>query len=52
MNLRRLYQRRLSHTQNVRFADFCQVVEVFSYRLDRTKGSHHIYEHPRPSDAS
>ena len=31
------------------FADFCKVVEAFGYRLDRTKGSHHIYEHPGAS---
>ena len=22
------------------------MAEAFGYRLDRTKGSHHIYEHP------
>ena len=26
-------------------SDFCKVVEAFGYRLDRIRGSHHIYEH-------
>ncbi len=47
MTARKLYQRLLQHTQNVRFADFCKVVEAFGYRWDRTSGSHHIYEHPQ-----
>jgi len=47
MTARKIYLRLLHNTQNVRFADFCKVVEAFGYRWDRTKGSHHIYEHPR-----
>jgi len=46
MTARKLYERLLQHTQNVRVADFCKVVEAFGYRWDRTSGSHHIYEHP------
>ena len=46
MTARKLYQRLLNHTGNVRFSDFRKVVEAFGYRLDRTKGSHHIFEHP------
>jgi predicted RNA binding protein YcfA (HicA-like mRNA interferase family) len=51
MNARKLYPKLLTNVQNVRFADFCKVVEAFGYRLDRIRGSHHIYEHraaPRP----
>ena len=47
MTARKLYERLLQHTQNVRFADFCKVVEAFGYRHDRTSGSHAIYEHPQ-----
>lgn len=46
MRARKIYEKMLVNVQNVRFADFCKVVEAFGYRLDRTKGSHHIYEHP------
>lgn len=47
MTARKIYERLLNHTQNVRFADFCKVVAAFGYRWDRTSGSHHIYEHPQ-----
>jgi predicted RNA binding protein YcfA (HicA-like mRNA interferase family) len=43
---RKIYEKLLVSPQNVRFADLRKVVEAFGYRLDRTKGSHHIYEHP------
>ena len=51
MTARKIYQRLLLNKQNVRFTDFCKVVEAFGYRWDRTSGSHQIYEHlqaPRP----
>jgi len=47
MRARKIYEKLLFSPQNVRFEDFCKVLEAFGYRLDRTKGSHHIYEHPR-----
>jgi predicted RNA binding protein YcfA (HicA-like mRNA interferase family) len=50
MNARKLYPKLLTNVQNVRFADFCQVVQAFG-SVDRIRGSHHIYEHraaPRP----
>ncbi len=31
---------------NVRFADAQRLVEALGFRLDRVKGSHHIYRHP------
>ncbi len=51
MSARKLYPKLLTNVQNVRFADFCKVVEAFGYRLDRMRGSQHIYEQratPRP----
>ena len=53
MSARKLYPKLLTNVQNVRFADFCKVVEAFGYRLDRIRGSQHIYEQratPRPLD--
>ena len=47
MTARKLYLRLLNHAQNIRFGDFCKVVEAFGYRRDRISGSHHIYEHPQ-----
>lgn len=34
---------------NVVFADLCRLVERFGFRLDRVRGSHHIYGHPELS---
>jgi predicted RNA binding protein YcfA (HicA-like mRNA interferase family) len=46
-----LFLRRLrsGHLANVTFADFVTVVEGFGFRLDRTSGSHHIYQHRNTS---
>lgn len=49
MNARKLYLKILSGSRNIRFEDFCKVVHAFGYRQDRTRGSHHIYEHPLAS---
>ena len=31
--------------QNVRFADFVDLVEAFGFRPARSRGSHHIFSH-------
>ena len=46
MRPRKIYAKILSGSRNIRFEDFCKVAEAFGYRQDRTRGSHHIYEHP------
>ena len=30
----------------MRFADLQRLVEAYGFRLDRVRGSHHIYVHP------
>ena len=30
----------------MRFVELCSLAKAFGYRLDRVKGSHHIFEHP------
>lgn len=49
MRPRKTYEKLLGGSRNVRFDEFCRVLEAFGYRLDRTRGSHHIYEHPQAS---
>lgn len=44
---RKLLEKILVGTHNVRFEELCRLAEAFGYRLDRVSGSHHIYEHPR-----
>lgn len=32
---------------NVRFNDFCKALEAVGFMLDRQRGSHRVYKHPR-----
>jgi predicted RNA binding protein YcfA (HicA-like mRNA interferase family) len=43
---RKLLQRILAGSKNVRFSDMIGLVEGFGFRLSRTEGSHHIFVHP------
>jgi predicted RNA binding protein YcfA (HicA-like mRNA interferase family) len=42
---RRLLQKLLSGSKNIRFAEAVAVAEAFGFRLSRISGSHHIYVH-------
>jgi len=42
---RRLLQKLLSGSKNIRFAEVVAVTEAFGFRLSRISGSHHIYVH-------
>jgi len=47
MNRRQLLRRLASGAvQNVRFSDMIDLVEGFGFRLDRKRGSHHLFVHP------
>ncbi len=47
MNRRRLLRRLAGGAlQNIRFGDMIEFVEGFGFRLDRTRGSHHLFVHP------
>jgi predicted RNA binding protein YcfA (HicA-like mRNA interferase family) len=46
MNKKKLLNKILSGSQNIRFGDFVTLVEAFGFKLSRTRGSHHIFEHP------
>jgi hypothetical protein len=43
MNRRKLLQKALSGSRNIRFSDMVALVEAFGFRWSRTSGSHHIY---------
>jgi hypothetical protein len=43
---RKILQRILAGSKNVRFSDMIGLVEGFGFRLSRTEGSHHIFTHP------
>lgn len=46
MKPRKVLQKILSGSKNVRFTDFVGLVEAFGFRLERVNGSHHIFTHP------
>ena len=46
MKKQKLLRKLLSSTKNIRFAEAVACAEAFGFRLDRVKGSHHIFLHP------
>lgn len=47
MNKKKLLQKILSGSKNLRFQDMMGLVEAFGFRLSRTQGSHHIFVHAK-----
>ena len=47
---RRLLQKLLSGSKNIRFAEAVACAEAFGFRLSRIHGSHHIYIHAHVSE--
>ena len=46
MNPKRLLAKIVAgHLRNVHFREFASLIERFGFRLARTEGSHHIYQH-------
>ena len=46
MNKRKLLEKALAGSKNIRFTDMVSLVEAFGFYLSRTSGSHHIFTHP------
>ena len=46
MNKKRLLQKILMSSQNVRFSDLVSLIEALGFGLERVNGSHHIFKHP------
>ncbi len=46
MKKRKLLQKLLSDSKNIRFGEACACAEAFGFGLSRINGSHHIYVHP------
>jgi len=46
MKRRKLLQKLLSGSRNVRFTEVSSCAEAFGFRLARISGDHHIYVHP------
>jgi predicted RNA binding protein YcfA (HicA-like mRNA interferase family) len=46
MKRRKLFQKLLSGSKNIRFTEACACAEAFGFRQTRVSGDHHIYVHP------
>ena len=46
MNKRKLLQKLLTGSKNVRFDELVTLVEAFGFQLNRVSGSHHLFVHP------
>ena len=46
MSKRKLLQKLLSGSKNLKFSEAVACAEAFGFRLARVNGSHHIFAHP------
>jgi hypothetical protein len=47
MKKRKLLQKILSGSKNIRFDEFAALLEALGFTLDRVGGSHRVYKHPK-----
>jgi len=45
MKKRKLLEKALAGSKNIRFAEAVALAEAFGFKLDRVSGSHHIFVH-------
>lgn len=45
MNNRKILERALAGSKNIRFQEMVSLVSAFGFRLSRVSGSHHIFVH-------
>lgn len=48
---RKILEKVLSGSKNVRFDEFTALLEGFGFKLKRITGSHHIFKHPDVPEA-
>ena len=46
MNKRRLLQKIVASTKNIKFGDLTALLEALGFVEDRINGSHHVFKHP------
>ena len=46
MKRRKLLQKTIDGSKNIRFTEMVNLVEGFGFKLTRTDGSHHIFSRP------
>ena len=45
MKARKVLEKILSGSRNIRFEDACRLAKALGFQLDRVSGSHHIFVH-------
>jgi len=50
MNRKKILQKIVSGSKNIRFSDMVNLVQGFGFTLSRTDGSHHIFTRPDISE--
>lgn len=51
MKSRKILQKVLDGSRNIRFEEAVALARGFGFTLSRTKGSHHIFQHPTVREA-
>lgn len=46
MNRRKVLEKIIGGSKNIKFTDMINLVQGFGFKLMRTEGSHHIFAHP------
>lgn len=46
--IRDLYEKAVRKASSLKFREVCALAEGVGFRLDRTRGSHHIFNHDSP----
>ena len=46
MNKRKLLQKALAGSKNIRFDELVELITAFGFRLARVSGGHHIFQNP------
>ena len=47
MNKKKILEKALAGSKNIRFGEIVALVEAFGFHLSRVSGSHHIFVHPQ-----
>ncbi|MDQ1589749.1 MAG: hypothetical protein QOG71_376 [Pyrinomonadaceae bacterium] len=47
MKKRKILEKVLAGSKNIRFNEMVTLIEAFGFRLSRVSGSHHIFIHPQ-----
>ena len=46
MNKRKILNKALRGSKNIRFQEMLTLIQAFGFRISRVSGSHHIFTHP------